>query len=103
TTPPPAPSSARSPAGTLNSLCAALMQALCRHWVAGDSSASALRKAKLELLERPETAAPFHWAAFVLIEGPSALGEDQWRGGVTPSPHSVTDRRCCACRLCHYG
>lgn len=44
-----------------------LMVEFYRHLTAGEGRAEALRQAEVSLLERPETAHPFHWAPFVLI------------------------------------
>jgi CHAT domain-containing protein len=45
------------------------MTVLHRKLTAGDSPASALRRARLALLNAPETAHPYYWAAFVLTGG----------------------------------
>ncbi len=44
-----------------------LMRRFYGHWGRGVPKAEALRRAQLELLERPATSAPFYWAAFELI------------------------------------
>lgn len=45
-----------------------LMTEFHRGLSAGESTATALRAAKLALRTRPETAHPFYWASFVLVE-----------------------------------
>jgi CHAT domain-containing protein len=44
-----------------------LMVELYRQILSGKSYSAALRAAKLKMLEKPETAGPQSWAAFVLI------------------------------------
>jgi CHAT domain-containing protein/Tfp pilus assembly protein PilF len=46
---------------------ARLMRTFYRELASGTSKAEALRRAQIELLRRPATAAPFYWAAFSLI------------------------------------
>jgi len=43
-----------------------LMSRFYAHLRAGRSKDDALRRAQIEALARPATAAPFHWAAFTL-------------------------------------
>jgi len=51
---------------------AQLMEGFYREWLAkGRDRATALTAAKRELMKKPETRSPFHWAPFVLIGDPA--------------------------------